>query len=178
MQSLLKARSLFRCGKAPSGDTDAVLRDFTQQDQCAVKELILDGLRERWGDAFDDAYNRDLDDIRGNYQLNSAEVVVAEVRGEIVATGMLLDEQEQGRIVRMSVASSHRRQGLATMVVLELVERARGKGFAVVNVRTDTPWTSAVGLYLSCGFDHVGSDATDTHFEKWLTAKPDHSCGA
>jgi len=29
---------------------------------------------------------------------------------------------------------------------------------------TDTPWTSAVELYRSCGFVEVGRDDTDTFF--------------
>jgi hypothetical protein len=33
-----------------------------------------------------------------------------------------------------------------------------------VVVRTDTPWTSALALYRSAGFNDVGQVATDTHF--------------
>src|ERR671911_216541 len=35
------------------GDDDDVMRDFTPGDQTAVRELVLGGMRERWGDAYD-----------------------------------------------------------------------------------------------------------------------------
>lgn len=42
--------------------------------------------------------------------------------------------------------------------------RARRRGMVEVVVRADTPWTSALALCRSSGFDDVGQDATDTHF--------------
>jgi ribosomal protein S18 acetylase RimI-like enzyme len=64
----------------------------------------------------------------------------------------------------VSVDQAHRRQGFGRQVVEELVRRARRRGMLDVVVRTDTPWTSALALYRSSGFDDVGQDATDTHF--------------
>lgn len=75
-----------------------------------------------------------------------------------------------GRIVRMSVAAAHRRQGLARRTVEELLRRARRRGMSEVRVLTDTPWTSAVELYAACGFAEVRRDATDTHFAMSLGA--------
>jgi ribosomal protein S18 acetylase RimI-like enzyme len=122
-------------------------------------------MRERWGDAYDPAANPDLNNISAIYVARGAEVVVVEVGGDIVATGMLLPEGEaRGRIVRVSVDQAHRRQGFGRQVVEELVRRARRRGMLEVVVRTDTPWTSALALYRSSGFDDVGQDATDTHF--------------
>lgn len=147
----------------------AVLRDFRADDQTAVRELILDGLRERWGRAYDEAFNPDLDDIDANYVTRGADVVVVERDGELVATGMLLPGgTAQARIVRMSVCESHRRKGLGRQVVEELVARARRRGLREVMVSTDTPWLSAVALYTSCGFEETGRDNTDTHFSMAL----------
>ena len=53
-----------------------MLRDFARRDQRAVRDLILDGLRERWGDGFDPSYNADLEDITSSYVAKGAEVVV------------------------------------------------------------------------------------------------------
>lgn len=143
----------------------AVVRDFTAHDQRAVEHLVLAGLRERWGDIFDADHNQDLTDITGNYLATGAEVVVIEHDAGIVATGMLVPESlDRCRIVRMSVAASHRRCGLARTVVEELIRRARRRGFAEVHVSTDTPWVSAVELYHSCGFEMVDRDDIDTHF--------------
>lgn len=141
------------------------MRDFDPGDQESVRELILGGMRERWRDAYDPSANPDLDDISATYIGRGAQVVVVEIGGDIVATGMLLPEGgARGRIVRVSVDRAHRRRGFGRQVVEELVRRARRRGMVEVVVRTDTPWTSALALYRSSGFDDVGRDATDTHF--------------
>lgn len=144
-----------------------MLRDFrpTQTDQRELRQLILAGLHERWGETFDASVNPDLDDFVTNYLDRGAEVVVVESNGELIATGILVcDEASTGRIVRMSVAASHRRRGLARRVVEELIGRARRREMSEVRVLTDTPWTSAVELYRACGFTEIGSDGADTHF--------------
>jgi ribosomal protein S18 acetylase RimI-like enzyme len=113
----------------------------------------------------DPSANPDLDNISAIYVGRGAEVVVVEIGGGIVATGMLLPEGgARGRIVRVSVDQAHRRQGFGRQAVEELVRRARRRGMLEVVVRTDTPWTSALALYRSSGFNDVGQDATDTHF--------------
>jgi ribosomal protein S18 acetylase RimI-like enzyme len=141
------------------------LRDFRPSDQCELRRLILEGLRDRWGEAFDPSANPDLDDVVTSYLHRGAEVVVIESAGEIIATGTLVaDDATTAQIVRMSVAAAHRRQGLGRRIVEELVERARRRQVSEVSVLTDTPWTSAVELYRSCGFTEVRRDATDTHF--------------
>ncbi len=121
-------------------------------------------MRERWSGAYDPAFNSDLDDISTSYVERGADVVVVEIGGAIVATGILRpDPDGRGRILRMSVDQGHRRQGLGRQVVEELVRRARRRGMIEVVVLTDTPWTSALALYGSCGFEEVGQDDTDTH---------------
>lgn len=142
-----------------------MLRDFLPGDQDALRRLILDGLREHWGEAFDATVNPDLSDFVAKYLDRGAEVVVIESDGEIVATGTLIaGDDAAGRILRMSVSASHRRQGLARGLVEELIRRARRRGMSEVRVLTDTPWTSAIELYVACGFTQLGSDGTDAHF--------------
>lgn len=122
-------------------------------------------MRERWSDAYDPCANPDLDDISTNYVDRGAEVVVVEIGGAVVATGILLAVPEgRGRILRMSVDRHFRRQGLGRQIVEELVRRAGGRAMVEVVVRTDTPWASALALYRSCGFTEVHQDHSDTHF--------------
>ncbi len=148
-----------------------MLRNFRPSDQRALRRLILEGLRDRWGEAFDASVNPDLSDFGASYLDRGAEIVVIESNGEIIATGTLItDDGTTGQIVRMSVSAAHRRQGLARRVGEELVRRARRRSMSEVRVLTDTPWTSAVELYRACGFTEVGSDGTDTHFVMPLRA--------
>ena len=148
-----------------------MLRTYTAADQASVRELILEGMRERWGDAYDPAFNADLDDTAGNYVDRGAEVVVVECEGAVIATGTLIpdaDVDATGRIVRMAVARGHRRRGLGRLVVNELVRRAQAHSMEEVRVLTDTPWTSAVELYLSTGFEKVADDGRDVHLVRRL----------
>lgn len=142
-----------------------MLRDFQPSDQSGLRRLILAGLQDRWGERFDADVNPDLDDFVANYLDDGAEIVVVEADGTIVATGILVpDDAGTGRIMRMSVAGAHRRQGLARRIVEELIGRAHRSGMSEVRVLADTPWTSAVELYRACGFTEIGSDGKDTHF--------------
>ncbi len=142
-----------------------MLRNFLPSDQRALRLLILGGLRDRWAEAFDAKVNPDLNDFLANYVNRGAEIVVIEYNNEIIAAGILVaDDRGTGRIVRMSVTGAHRRQGLARSVVEELIRLARRRNMSEVRVLTDTPWTSAIELYRSCGFTEVGSDGADTHF--------------
>ena len=148
------------------------MRDFRVSDQQAVQQLVLSGLGERWGAAFDPSFNGDLADIAANWVARGAEVVVLETDAGIVATGTLApDGGQRAQIVRMSVAATHRRQGLGRMVVEALIVKARERGVTEVVVSTDTPWKSAVELYLACGFIEVDRDDTDTHFSMALYAR-------
>jgi N-acetylglutamate synthase-like GNAT family acetyltransferase len=132
-----------------------VLRDFRPDDQEPVRDIVLAGMRERWGDAFDPAVNVDLDDIWTYYVLERrAEVVVCEEEeGAVVATGTLLPlDTDTGQLVRIAVIRQQRRKGIAAAVVKELARRARQNEMKTLLVTTDVPWTDAVALYRSCGF--------------------------
>lgn len=89
--------------------------------------------------------------------------------GHLLATGTLVPDAEgAARIVRMSVAHAHRREGFARRIVAELLDRACRRGMSEVHVLTDTPWESAVELYRACGFTELGEDGVDTHFRMVL----------
>lgn len=150
-------------------------RDFEPADQPAVRQLIQDGLRQRWGPSFDPSCNPDLDNLWTNYVAPGGQIVVTESNDDIIATGILCleptppfvaaltDEQIIPRLRRISVSQNHQRQGLGRLIVEELVSRAFALGFRSVLVSTDTPWTDAVALYQSCGFATVNIDAEETH---------------
>jgi ribosomal protein S18 acetylase RimI-like enzyme len=145
--------------------------DFHPKDQSAVENLIIAGLQDRWGDAFEPTYNNDICDIQSTYVDRNASVLVGWSGTHIIATGTLVPISDgTGEIVRMSTSAQHRRKGLGRIMVKALIERARNQGMATVNVATDTPWTSAIELYRSCGFTEIGQDETDTYFEMTLEA--------
>jgi N-acetylglutamate synthase-like GNAT family acetyltransferase len=130
------------------------LRDFRPDDQALVRDIVLAGMRERWGDAFDPAANLDLDDIWTYYVFQRrAEVVVCEEEGAVVATGTLVPlDIHTGQLVRIAVIRQQRRKGIAAAIVKELQRRARQNEMKTLLVTTDRPWIDAVALYRSCGF--------------------------
>jgi len=141
------------------------VRHFDPDDQRAVRTLITDGLRERWGDAFVDGHNPDLDDIHATYVDGGSTVLVGVNDGVLVATGTLVPTRpKRARIVRVSVDRASRRHGHARSIVEALLDAARDAGVTTVDVETDTPWHSAVELYRSCGFTETSADAVSTHF--------------
>lgn len=136
--------------------TELLIRPFEPRDQAAARHLILHGLGEHFG-YIDGTLNRDLDDIAGSYLAPGHCVLVAEIDGALVGTGALVSVGEGvGRLVRMSVRTGHRRQGIGRELVTRLVAEARQRGYVQVLVETNAGWEDAVGLYRSCGFvDHA-----------------------
>jgi len=134
--------------------------------QSAVRTLVLSGLAERWG-TVDTSLNHDLDDIASSYATGT--VLIAVRRGSVVGTGAVVPrDRDTAEILRMSVARSERRNGIGRMLVVALIEVARSWAAQRVICETSSHWTSAVELYVSCGFriDHEEhSDfGRDTYF--------------
>jgi GNAT superfamily N-acetyltransferase len=137
---------------------------FTQEDQDAVRALILEGLRERWG-PLDPSLNADLDDIARSY--GGAEVLVARLDGRVVGTGTLVLRGDVGEIVRMSVATDLRRRGIGRALVDALLDAARARDLPRVVLETTAEWTDAVNFYERCGFAQthveIGRFGRDVH---------------
>lgn len=144
----------------------ASLRPFVPADAVAMRALVLAGLGEHWG-VIDESLNPDLDNITGVYYEAGAMIIVAERDGELVGCGVLIDEPpDAGRLVRMSVRSDQRGQGLGKQLVFALLDEARHRGYARVVCETTDTWTDAIALYTRCGFREVAHHDGDVHFER------------
>jgi GNAT superfamily N-acetyltransferase len=142
---------------------------FTPADQDAVRALILDGLRERWG-RLDPSLNADLDDIARSY--DGAVVLVARLDGRVVGTGTLVRRGDVGEIVRMSVVPAVRRHGIGRALVDALLDAARVRDLTRVVLETTEEWTDAVAFYERCGFARthveIGRFGRDVHLARPL----------
>ncbi len=150
--------------------SEVEVSDLQPIDQHAVRCLILVGLGEHWGH-IDETLNPDLDDIGATY--GHGRTVVVRRRGEIVATGTVVPhDPSTAEILRMSVATDHRRAGLGRLVVEELLSTARDWGATAVVLETSTDWNEVVSFYRSCGFaithHETGSFGEDTWFRQEL----------
>jgi ribosomal protein S18 acetylase RimI-like enzyme len=148
----------------------STIRPFMTSDQPAARALVLAGLGEHWG-YIDETLNPDLDDIAAAYPPEtSLFLVVEDPTGALIGAGCLTeDDPSTGRLVRMSVASSARGQGIGRRLVAELESAARQRGYRRLVCETTEDWADAVGLYLATGFTETGICDGDRHFEKQLT---------
>jgi GNAT superfamily N-acetyltransferase len=141
---------------------------FTVADQDQVKRLILLGLGQRWGwDAPDETLNPDLTDIATSYA--GGIFLVAKLEATVVATGALLPRSARiGEIVRMSVTSELRRQGIATRLLRELLARGGQLGMRRVVLETTATWHDTIAFYVANGFTFTHTERGPFGAESWL----------
>ena len=146
------------------------LRPFRPEDQCAVKALILAGLKEYWG-TLDPTLNPDLDDIESTYA--DATVLVAREGVRIIGTGVLKPrDTDAGEIVRMSVARDCRRRGLGRRILDALITAGRERGYARIILETTQTWAGAIAFYQSAGFEITHHQDGDVYFVLDLAPRP------
>lgn len=135
-----------------STETPGILIEpFQPEDQQAVKTLILDGLVEHWG-WLDPYKNPDLNDIASSYV--DSVFLVARQSGQVIGTGALVHRSEStAEIVRMSVAASHRRQGIGRLILERLVNHAHRIGMKQIILETTAAWEEVVEFYQNAGFE-------------------------
>lgn len=142
------------------------IRDFVAADQAAARTLILTGLGEHWG-WIDETLNPDVDDITTNYAGQTFLVAYEDER--LIGTGALIHEADGvARIVRMSVSTALRRQGIGSRVLQALIERARQRGYGKIVLETTATWTDVRAFYQRHGFIELGERDGDMHFERLL----------
>lgn len=147
------------------------IRPIGPGEQEPARALVLAGLEEHWG-TLDLNRNPDLADIADCYK--DGVFLVAIIDGELIGTGALLPEGPQtGRIVRMSVARSRRRQGIGQRILAALLDEARQAGHSLVVLETTADWKEAVSFYHRNGFRSVDVRDGDIHFAMNLEVGPD-----
>lgn len=146
-----------------------IITPFQAENQDAVKHLILSGLADHW-EQLDLTKNQDLDDIATSY-VNDV-FLVAWQGDRIVGTGALVHRSDKtGEIVRMSVARDMRRQGIGSLILERLIERARSKGYRRVILETTKTWSEVIKFYLKCGFQVTHEQNGDIYFKLDLIGK-------
>jgi GNAT superfamily N-acetyltransferase len=147
---------------------DIQITDFCPADQAEAKALILKGLEEHWG-WLDLALNPDLNDIAASYAAGT--FLVARQAGALVGTGALIPEAPGlARVVRMSVDTRLRRQGIGRLILAELLRRAQQAGYRRLVLETTQTWEDAIVFYRSFGFAITHYADGDVHFQMEIDA--------
>lgn len=141
------------------------IRPFCAADQEPAKQLILAGLGERWG-WIDSTLNPDLNDIALAYA--PGIFLVACLDDVLVGTGALMPEgtgEEKGalRVVRMSVRTDLRRNGIGRRILDALLDEARRIGCERIVLETTSTWKDAIRFYTRHGFLVVNEMDGETH---------------
>jgi|GEM_PF-339386 glycopeptide antibiotics resistance protein/GNAT superfamily N-acetyltransferase len=138
------------------------IRPFHPEYQESVKKLILTGLSEHWG-WLDASKNPDLDDISAAYA--NAIFLTGWRKDRLVATGALVPRSsDTAEIVRMSVATGLRRQGIGKRMLCALCEYARSSGYRRLILETTATWTEVIAFYQRFGFRITHHQDGDAYF--------------
>jgi GNAT superfamily N-acetyltransferase len=140
------------------------VRAFHPSDQNAARALIETGLGEHFGFIDRDA-NPDLIDIAATYAAPHA-FYVAELDGTIVGTTGLRIEAGAARMVRLGVASEHRRSGIASALLDAVFESAARAGVDAIVAHTQPEWPDAMRFYAAHGFVAYGRDDVDVYLRR------------
>jgi putative acetyltransferase len=129
---------------------EIILLPFQAENQTEVKNLVLAGLAEHWGE-LDPSKNPDLDDIAFTYA--GAVFLVAWQDDKIIGTGALVPRSEAiAEIARMSVAANARRNGVGKKILQRLCERAKSDGYKRLVLETTDTWYEVIEFYKKSGF--------------------------
>lgn len=145
------------------------VRSFQKTDQRAARELIESGLGEHFGYVDTDA-NPDLREIHSSYPSLGSAFFVAEEAGQLIGTTGVIIKWPEAQLVRVSVAKSHRRCGVATRLMQHCMDYARKGQISVLVAYTQPEWPDALGFYLHHGFRIYGKDDIDVHLRRAIGA--------
>ena len=136
-----------------------VIRTFEARDRDAVWALHREGLEQTTPEYPEVLahYEADLHELEAHYLTSGSNFWVAEIAGELVGMAAIEGiDAETGRLRRMRVTTSRRRQGVA-QALLETAERfCRDQGYQRLILDTTEQQTAAHGLYEKNGFRRVG----------------------
>jgi len=129
------------------------IRAFEANDQQVVKQLILSGLADHFGN-INPELNPDLDDIAVRYA--DDVFLVALENDQIIGCGALVKKDKiTGEIVRMSVERSLRSRGIGRQILAALCDQARRAGFRRVVLETTATWQRVRSFYEASGFSYT-----------------------
>ena len=146
--------------------SDVTIEPFQPEDQTTVKNLILAGLAEHWGE-LDLNKNPDLNDIASTYA--KGVFLVARLGYEIVGTGAFVPHADGVvQIVRMSVRATMRRKHIGTLILRHLVQYAKDHGYRKIILETTEDWHEAIEFYLHNNFRITHYSNSDVYFVRDL----------
>jgi len=151
-------------------DHEINLRQATNADIAAVKELVFSVLEEYAIPRGACSTDADLDDIDGNYTCNNGYFTVVEQDNRIIASmGVLRISEDTCELRKMYAVRSARGRGLGKYLMNLALDKARELGYRRMVLETASPLKEAIALYKKYGFTEYQpgqiSDRCDQAYE-------------
>jgi len=142
------------------------IQPLTELLEQQARDVIESGLREHWPN-YDSNRNPDIQQLLRTY---GTKMLIGLIDHQVVATGAWTPVSASvARIVRMSVASPYRRQGLASRILKALEEHIAEQRYSRIVLETTTHWQDAVRFYSNQGYRPTHHLGGDTYFFKDIT---------
>ena len=123
-----------------------VIREATTADAGAVAALEVEVYTDPWSER-----------IIGDELAQSNRIyLVVEADDRIVGFGGVMLVLEDAHVTTLGVAEAYRRRGIASRMLLELIDRSIAAGSRNVTLEVRESNADAQALYERFGFDHVG----------------------
>jgi ribosomal protein S18 acetylase RimI-like enzyme len=140
---------------------------LTLDNREEATNVILEGLKERFG-KIDPIYNPDLDNIYETFSQPNHYFYTGILHEKIIATGAFYLENNQWRIVRMSVLKKYRNQGIGKQMLQFLEMEIKAKKGKEIILETTKTWSDAIQFYERNGYNRLREIHQDIHFLKTL----------
>ena len=142
-----------------------IVRDAQQEDLAKVLEIEKLSFADPWNNDFLEKVSKDIFLVSGEQEVNGFIIAGCCYRN-ISAT-----------ILKVAVHPEHRRQGVATNLLNQLIVNLKNKQIVEVDVVVDIAWKPAISLYKKVGLEIVSTIpqiSNDTDFyEMKLKLSPD-----
>lgn len=142
-------------GSTAAENTGVLFRQATTDDLLEITDWIRSRRDcELWAGPYL-PYPLDLDLLPRDIDLHSADSVVLFEGPHLMAFGQLLEKNDHsGHLARLIVNPEQRQRGYGSKLVMELLQRARHKGYRSVTLNVDKNNHPAQAMYAGLGFHH------------------------
>lgn len=123
-----------------------VIREATKADLPAIAALEVEVYGDPWSEQI----------IRGELAQENRIYLVVEDDGRIVGFGGIMLVLEDAHITTLGIAPTHRRRGVGSRLLLELIDRAIEAGSRNLTLEVRESNADAQALYERFGFSNVG----------------------
>ena len=144
-----------------------IIREYTELDKVQILLLHDEFMSEFFPDFYTDGTlleEGDLEEKHSYWVYQSGKFWVMEDQGIIVGyIGVQLQIDHRADLIQLRVKKSHRRRGIATLLIKKVEKYARSQGKEKMYLHTAIHLNNARKLYEKCGYTLIRSTKPSPH---------------